>query len=114
MTTYGPADGKGPTPSGSGGNSGGTAQKNGIAVFAAKSPIGRVNRTTRVFPRAVTPAAAWVLPDWTSAAPAMSPVYCKAGDSIPSASVRLIARAKALARTGVPSLKRKPLRSLNV
>ena len=36
------------------------------------------------------------------------------GDATPGASVRLIARANALARTGVPSLKRKPVRNVNV
>ena len=112
--TYGPADGKTRMPSGSDGSVGGTAQKNVIVVIAAKLTTGRVNRTTSVLPRAVTPRAACVLPARTSAAPTMSPVYCSAPDSTPSASVRLMARAKALARTGVPSLKRNPLRSLNV
>jgi hypothetical protein len=32
VTTYGPAEGKTPTPSGSVGNAGGAAQKNGIVV----------------------------------------------------------------------------------
>src|SRR6266536_5686958 len=45
----------------------------------------------------------------------MSRVYCVAADHLTSgASVRLIARAYALASTGVPSLKRKLLRRLNV
>ena len=76
--TYGPAEGKTPTPSGSEGSVGGTAQKNGIVVIAAKLTTGRVNRTMSVFPCAVTPAAALALPAWTSAAPTMSPVYCAA------------------------------------
>ena len=54
-------------------------------------------------------------PASTSAAPTMSRVSMDARRvASPGASVRLIARAKALARTGVPSLKRKPLRSVNV
>ena len=48
----------------------------------------------------------------------MSRVSCapdeSVGELISGASVRWIARAKALARTGVPSLKRKSLRSVNV
>lgn len=44
----------------------------------------------------------------------MSWVYCAPGDLIPGASVRRIACAKALARTGLPSLKRNPLRMRNV
>ena len=42
--TYGPAAGNERTPSGSGGSAGGTAQKNGIVVQAAKSRTSRVKR----------------------------------------------------------------------
>ena len=41
-------------------------------------------------------------------------MYCAHGDLRAGESVRSIACAKALARTGVPSLNRKPGRSLNV
>ena len=73
-----------------------------------------MNRTTSVFPLATTPAAVRVRPARTSAAPTMSRVNWAPGDATPGASVRLIARANALARTGVPSLKRKPVRNVNV
>jgi hypothetical protein len=68
----------------------------------------------RVFPRATTPVAAVVFPARTWSAPAISRVYCAHGDLTAGASVRLIARAKAFARTGVPSLKRKLRRRVNV
>jgi hypothetical protein len=85
-----------------------------MAVRTAKSGTDRLNRTTSVFPRETTPEAAVVLPERTSSAPTMSFVYRTAGDVTPGACVRLIARANALARTGVPSLKRNPLRRVNV
>ncbi len=69
---------------------------------------------TRVLPRAVTPLAAEALPTRTRPAPTISRAYRTPGDFIAGASTRLIARAKALARTGFPSLKRNPCRSLNV
>ena len=72
---YGPAAGKAPTPSGSDGNPGGTAQKNGIVVCAGKSTTGRLKRTVSVLPRATTPLALVVLPFWTSSAPTMPNVY---------------------------------------
>jgi hypothetical protein len=87
---------------------------NGIAVRAAKSVTGRVKRTTSVFPRATTPAALDLRPAMTSSAPTMSRTCTTQGDDIPGASARSMARAKALARTGFPSLKRKPLRRVNV
>ena len=102
------------TPSGSAGSVGGTAQKNGIVVCAAKSATGRVKRTISRLPRATTPAGVAALPACTSAAPTMCRVYAAPGDSTPGASVRLIARANALAPSGLPSLKRKLFRRVNV
>ena len=72
-----------------------------------------MKRTTSRFPRATTPAV-----------PRPSGLNVLGADDrprvagrrrvTPGASVRSIARANALARTGAPSLKRKPLRSVNV
>ena len=87
---------------------------NGIAVRAAKSVTGWVKRTVSVFPRATTPDAVLLLPARTSSAPTMSRSWDAQGEDTSGASARLIARAKALARTGFPSLKRNPLRSVNV
>ena len=99
-------------PSRSAGSPGGTAQRN--VVRSGNSGTGRRNRITSVRPRATTPAAVGALPDSTAGAPTMSRVYSAHGDFTPGASVRSIARRNALARTGVPSLKRKPSRSVNV
>ena len=101
-------------PSGSAGSVGGTAHMYGIAVRVAKSVTGLTKLTVRTLPRATTPRAASVLLARTSSAPTMSSSWPAHGEDICGASARLIARAKALARTGLPSLKRKPLRNVNV
>jgi hypothetical protein len=66
------------------------------------------------FPLATTPASVEAFPSWYSAAPTMSPAYWEAAESIPGASPRLMPRAKAVASTGLPSLKRKSRRSVKV
>ena len=114
MTWYGPAAAKTLSPSGSAGMFGGTAQKYGSVRRAGKSGAGCVSRIVSVRPRATTPRAEGARPASTSAAPTMSRVCIAPGECIPGSSVRLIARAKASARTGLPSLKRKPVRSVNL
>ncbi len=73
-----------------------------------------MNLTTRRNPFATTPLADTAFPARTSFAPTIDPMYWTPGECIAGFSIRLIWRAKALARTGAPLLKRKPLRSVNV
>ena len=99
-------------PSRSDGSVGGTAHH--AVVRNVRSGTGRFRRMTSVFPRATMPDASLALPDATRSAPTMSRAYTPQGDATPGARVRWIARANALARTGVPSLKRKSVRRVNV
>ena len=72
--------------------------------------------TVRMLPRATTPRAASVLlaTHVVGADDVQHKLACATVRTSAGASARLIARAKALARTGLPSLKRKPLRNVNV
>ena len=109
----GPAPGERATPSGSGGSPGGTAQKNGIVVYAGNSGTGRLSRTTSRFPRATTP------PRSSLARPARprrrrSPACRRRrATSLPA---RACGRSRARTRWPAPAsplLKRNPLRSVN-
>ena len=86
----------------------------GMAVRDSTAAGGRTKRSVSVLPRAVTPDAEAARPARTSEAPSRSTSCVAQGDRICGASTRLMARSNALARTGLPSLNRRPLRTVNV
>ena len=95
------------------------AWKNGVASLVTNEASARVRRTVSRLPLATTPRTCFAFPSLTSFAPTMfvafgSVMYCAAGEARSWFAARSIAYWKLFAVTGVPSLKRKPLRIVNV
>jgi hypothetical protein len=95
------------------------AWKNGIVIFARNVASGFVRRIVSLLPLAVTPRTCFALPELTARAPTMlvpfgSVMNCAPGEARSLLAVRSMANLKFAAVTGLPSLKRKPFRSVNV
>jgi hypothetical protein len=120
VNEYGPADGYELVTSCVSGSFVEVAWKNGIVSFKRNEPSGFIRRMISVCgPFTLTPLTCVAWPAFTARAPTISVPFgsamnCAPGDARSWFATLSIAYAKLLAVTGVPSLKRKPLRRKNV